>query len=102
MLRTQATATVNTEQSLVHLTRHAHEAGEPLSTAVASAVAAADDTIPTETPWKLTEFIDPDALDALFAQYNAVGGDIWRFEFGIDRFHVVVDSAGVISVYRAP
>jgi hypothetical protein len=82
--------------------RHTHENGEPLSTAVASAVAAAGDTAPTETSWTLTDSIDPEALDALFDQYRATGGGFWRFEFDVGRYRVVVENDGVISVYRVP
>lgn len=100
MARTQVT--VPSEQSLVHMTRHAHESGEPLSTAVASAVAAADDAEPTATGWTLAEYVDPSALDALFDRYSDVTGGHWRFEFDVDQFRVVVENDGVISVYRAP
>lgn len=98
MARTQATAPP--EQSLVHLTRHSRENGEPLSTAVASAVAAADDTDPTDTSWTLTEYVDPSALDSLFDQYSDVTGGYWRFEFDVGQYRVVVENDGRISVYE--
>ena len=100
MARTQVAAPP--EQCLVHLTRHACESGEPLSTAVASAVAAADDTDPTATSWTLTEYIDPGALDSLFDQYSDVESGFWRFEFDVGGYRVVVENDGVISVYRLP
>ncbi|EJN58359.1 HalOD1 output domain-containing protein [Halogranum rubrum] len=91
---------VQPEQRLVHLTRHARESGESLSTAVASAVAAADDNDPTETSWTLTEYVDPDALDSLFDRYSDVTDGVWRFEFAIHCYCVVVEGSGIISVYR--
>lgn len=99
MARTQATA--SPEQCLVHLTRHSRENGEPLSTAVASAVAAADDSDPTETSWTLTEYVDPGALDSLFERYSDATGGYWRFEFDVGQYRVVVENDGVISVYQS-
>lgn len=91
---------VPTESRLAHRTCHTGSSRDTLSTAVATALATAKDTDSTATPWTLTDYVDPDALDALFVEYHDEVDGYTRFEFVADDHRVVVESDGTISVYE--
>lgn len=74
--------------------------GRPPSVAVVAAIAAIEDTPPTEVDFSLYERIEPDALDALFADEtdNEESSADVMAEFSIDEYVVQVRSDGTITV----
>lgn len=71
--------------------------GRALSTAVAEAIAAAADVDPTTSAFQLHDWLDPDALDHLFAHQQRTGNE-WLIEVMIDDYTVTVHSDGRIAV----
>ncbi|WP_458210863.1 HalOD1 output domain-containing protein [Haladaptatus sp. NG-SE-30] len=63
------------------------------------AVARLNDADPVELPL-LADFIDPEALDALFRprEDGTLRGTSGRVEFAYDAYHVTVDSGGTIHL----
>ncbi|WP_226481177.1 HalOD1 output domain-containing protein [Natrinema amylolyticum] len=70
---------------------------ESVSVAVVTAVATHGDADPTELP-PLYEWIDPDALDALFAPTRSGGPRSGRLEFTYDGHAVAVDCTDGVSI----
>lgn len=71
--------------------------GESLSVAVVHAVAAHRTVDPIELP-PLYEWVDPDALDALFEPTRAGGPRRGRLEFTYDGHAVAVDCTDGVSI----
>lgn len=70
---------------------------ESLSTALAAMVARAKGADPTEG-FRLYEYVDPEALDALFDHSRRWADASWRLEFEAGEETIVVDSDGGIEV----
>ncbi|WP_226005518.1 HalOD1 output domain-containing protein [Natrinema salinisoli] len=70
---------------------------EPVSIAVVTAAATYRNADPTDLP-PLYEWVDPDALDALFAPTQRGGSRGGRFEFTYDGLRVAVDCADDVSI----
>lgn len=76
------------------------ESGSSATEAVILALAEAVGVDPTDLP-PLFDYVDPDALDALFDRYDVgVGGDS-IFSFQVDTWNVFVRSDGRIRVCDA-
>lgn len=73
------------------------DSDEPVSIAVVHAIAAHRDVDPTDLP-PLYEWVDPDALDALFQPTRAGGPRRGRLEFAYDGQTVTVDSTGEVTI----
>lgn len=75
---------------------------QTLSEGVVAAVAAVSDTDPAAMD-PLAEFVDPDALNGLFAdQYDGTSRSIGSVRFPFFGHEVVVGSEGYISVLDGP
>ncbi|QFU82795.1 HalOD1 output domain-containing protein [Natronorubrum aibiense] len=74
-----------------------------VSMAIVSAVASKRDAVPTELP-PLYEWIDPDALDALFEPTQSSGPRHGHLEFTYDSHEICVecDDGLVITVDGTP
>ncbi|WP_090621929.1 HalOD1 output domain-containing protein [Natrinema salaciae] len=70
---------------------------ESVSVTVVNAVATHRELDPTELP-PLYEWVDPDALDALFAPTRTGGPRRGRLEFTYDGHAVVVDCGDEVSI----
>lgn len=70
---------------------------ESVSIAVVSAVATHRGTDPTDLP-PLYEWIDPDALDALFAPTRRDGDRAGRLEFTYDGHTIAVDCSDSMTI----
>lgn len=75
--------------------RHRRTDDRRLSTAIVEAVATASDRPPTAPGFVLSDAVDPEALDALFA----AGGE-WSFEFRLEQWTVTVTHEGAIDVRK--
>lgn len=67
---------------------------------IIEAVATAAGEDPTDLP-PLYESIDPDVIDALFAQYNGSAGENTFLNFRVDTWNVFVRADGRVRVLDA-
>lgn len=67
---------------------------QSVSQAVIDAVAAAEDTRPTELTPPLYDVVDPEALDRVFAGRASVG----KVVFNYNSYEVSVDADGFVTV----
>ncbi|NHN47014.1 hypothetical protein G9464_05310 [Halostella sp. JP-L12] len=72
-------------------------AGEPPSVAVARALAAVRAEFPHETTPQLYDYVDPDALDAMFAEWGS-HAETTKVEFDVEERTVVVRGHGEVVV----
>lgn len=73
------------------------ESGRSAAEAVIGALADAVGADPTALP-PLYEYVDPDALNALFDRSDRATGDATLLSFQVDRWNVFVSSDGRIRV----
>jgi len=73
--------------------------GEPPSVAVARAIAAVRNEPPTATTTQLYDHVDPDALDALFADWGADGG-VTTVRLRIEGYTVAITGNGEVVVRK--
>lgn len=71
---------------------------DSISTAIADMVARRRGVDPTDDDFRLYDFLDPDALDDLYAHSRRHGDASWRLEFDLGEEAVVVRSDGVVQL----
>lgn len=71
---------------------------EPLSTVLADMIARKRGVDPTQDGFRLYEYLNPEAVDALFEHSNRWEESSWRLEFDTGDETVVVRSDGFIRV----
>ena len=74
------------------------EHGDAVSVALVEAIAARQGVDPTEADFHLGEYVDANALDALYRHARANADASWSLEFDVDGHAVTVDSDGRITV----
>lgn len=78
---------------------HGIDETSSLSTAIVSALAEIEETDPTALGFTLHDYVDPDALDAIFApKLDGTMREECRLEFSLPDHHVTVFSDGHIIV----
>lgn len=74
---------------------------ETLSTMLAQLIAKTKGLDPTDPGFRLYEYVEPDALDAMYDHARRREAVSWRFEFNVDDETVHVGSDGSIEVTRS-
>lgn len=75
---------------------------EALSTVLADMIARMKGVDPTDNGFRLYEYMDPEAIDAIYEHSRRWGNAEWRLEFDTGEMSVVVRSDGFIRVRRTP
>lgn len=75
--------------------QYRRSADESLTTAVVTALATARGTEPLELDLRLSEYVDPDALEGFDCH---PGNGRWSIEFTVEEHFVTVGSDGLVTV----
>lgn len=71
---------------------------ESVGVAVIEAVAAVEGVRPIDVDLQLYDYLDLEALDALFDHSRRKGEGTWTMEFSVDGYEVTVRDDGVVSI----
>ncbi|MFC4449631.1 HalOD1 output domain-containing protein [Halorussus aquaticus] len=77
---------------------HPPAASEPLSRTVFAALAGAEGVEPTDLDFELYDYLDPEALDALYRHSSS--GEDWSVTFAVRDYEVRAESSGRVAVYE--
>lgn len=73
---------------------------ESMSMFLADLIARLHDIEPTEGSFQLYNYVDTDAIDALFDHAQSHENASWRFELDVGEETVVIDSDGYVNLAR--
>lgn len=87
-----------TESDSQPVKEDACSSGDELAVSLVEALAATREENPLETDLRLSEYIEPEALDALLSHAAATTDADWTLEFTVDGEQVCVKSDGSVEI----